>query len=216
MKKTLLISFILAGLTPFSGAQAGTQVVSGTIFKIDAGTTVDYWRVDMPTAGTLTVDVLAYESTTNLLANGRDLNGDGEITFLDPDTSLFKYSGFPLKADDWILRCDDVGNSNGVCAGTTGIADGSINNRDPYFTVNLAPGSYMYVLGDYRTTVDEGIARLNAGDTIRNGGERGAYRITFSSDSAFAVTAVPEPETYAMLMAGLGLMGFIARRRRTS
>ncbi|MCK6407550.1 MAG: PEP-CTERM sorting domain-containing protein [Rhodocyclaceae bacterium] len=28
------------------------------------------------------------------------------------------------------------------------------------------------------------------------------------------VTAVPEPETYAMLLAGLGLMGGIARRRR--
>jgi hypothetical protein len=28
------------------------------------------------------------------------------------------------------------------------------------------------------------------------------------------VTAVPEPESYAMLLAGLGLMGFIARRRR--
>ena len=26
--------------------------------------------------------------------------------------------------------------------------------------------------------------------------------------------AVPEPETYAMLMAGLGLMGFVARRRQ--
>ena len=29
-----------------------------------------------------------------------------------------------------------------------------------------------------------------------------------------SVTAVPEPETYAMLLAGLGLMGAIARRRR--
>jgi len=25
---------------------------------------------------------------------------------------------------------------------------------------------------------------------------------------------VPEPETYAMLMAGLGLLGFMARRRK--
>jgi len=30
------------------------------------------------------------------------------------------------------------------------------------------------------------------------------------------VTPVPEPEAYAMLMAGLGLLGFIARRRRKS
>ena len=30
------------------------------------------------------------------------------------------------------------------------------------------------------------------------------------------VTAVPEPETYVMLLAGLGLMGFVTRRRRQS
>src|SRR5258705_222252 len=34
-------------------------------------------------------------------------------------------------------------------------------------------------------------------------------------ESFFLVsTAIPEPETYAMLLAGLGLMGFVARRRR--
>ncbi len=32
----------------------------------------------------------------------------------------------------------------------------------------------------------------------------------------FNVTAVPEPETYAMLLAGLGLVGAIARRRKTA
>ena len=38
----------------------------------------------------------------------------------------------------------------------------------------------------------------------------------FSVDNinATAVTAVPEAETYAMLLAGLGMMGFVARRRR--
>ena len=31
--------------------------------------------------------------------------------------------------------------------------------------------------------------------------------------TSMTVTPVPEPKNYAMLLAGLGLMGFIARRR---
>ena len=38
---------------------------------------------------------------------------------------------------------------------------------------------------------------------------------TLSQSFAAYTPAVPEPETYAMLMAGLGLMGVFARRRRT-
>jgi hypothetical protein len=37
---------------------------------------------------------------------------------------------------------------------------------------------------------------------------------TFSTTAVSAIAAVPEPETYAMLLAGLGLVGFAARRRR--
>jgi len=32
-------------------------------------------------------------------------------------------------------------------------------------------------------------------------------------DNVSVMTAVPEPETYAMLLAGLGLMGFLRRRK---
>jgi hypothetical protein len=42
---------------------------------------------------------------------------------------------------------------------------------------------------------------------------------SYNGDQVFAsvnesVAAVPEPETYAMLLAGLGLLGFMARRRK--
>jgi hypothetical protein len=32
--------------------------------------------------------------------------------------------------------------------------------------------------------------------------------------NAIPTTAVPEPETYALMLAGLGVIGFVARRRR--
>lgn len=45
--------------------------------------------------------------------------------------------------------------------------------------------------------------------------------LTFASPSQdafeagnFSVTAVPEPETYALMLAGLGVLGFVARRRK--
>jgi len=42
-----------------------------------------------------------------------------------------------------------------------------------------------------------------------------AYTIK-SQDQLYLISPVPEPETYAMLLAGLGLMGFVARRRRSA
>jgi len=34
------------------------------------------------------------------------------------------------------------------------------------------------------------------------------------ASQALPPTSVPEPETYAMLLAGLGMMGFVTRRRK--
>jgi hypothetical protein len=49
------------------------------------------------------------------------------------------------------------------------------------------------------------------GDTSTEGGKLGSL-----IGAQLNVTAVPEPESYAMLLAGLGLMGVIARRRGKS
>ena len=41
-----------------------------------------------------------------------------------------------------------------------------------------------------------------------------AYNSISQETHAFLLTPIPEPETYALFMAGLGLMGFVARRRK--
>ncbi|WP_096292005.1 PEP-CTERM sorting domain-containing protein [Nitrosomonas ureae] len=41
----------------------------------------------------------------------------------------------------------------------------------------------------------------------------GVYNLFSPSSEAFLLSPVPEPETYAMLLAGLGLIGFMVRRR---
>jgi len=71
--------------------------------------------------------------------------------------------------------------------------DGSTGST--FHTVDLAAGSYFYTV--------TGVA--SGGDPLQNAG---IYSI------ASTVVPVPEPESYALLLAGLGLVGFVAGRRR--
>ncbi|WON72498.1 PEP-CTERM sorting domain-containing protein [Nitrosospira sp. Is2] len=42
----------------------------------------------------------------------------------------------------------------------------------------------------------------------------GSLSVGFNASAHGAVVAVPEPESYAMLLAGLGLMGAVVQRRK--
>ena len=75
---------------------------------------------------------------------------------------------------------------------------GSLTDLD----VSAAGFSFQNVAaGDYLVKAS---GTLSGGATLPN--------VAFISAN-YTVTAVPEPESYAMLLAGLGLMGAIARRR---
>jgi len=69
----------------------------------------------------------------------------------------------------------------------------------------------------------DGITDLNSLITLENGiffsdatgiNDSGQIIANASDGQAYLLSPVPEPETYAMLLAGLGLMGFMGRRKK--
>lgn len=84
---------------------------------------------------------------------------------------------------------------NGVVAGTYAAQGTGNGNSWNTFSLNVFGGAPVSTL------------------TFRAIGTSDSYGGSLDNVS---VTAVPEPETYALMLAGLGLVGFMARRRRPS
>lgn len=80
----------------------------------------------------------------------------------------------------------------------------------------LGPQYFTYLSGDFGSTASSTKTLIH--DSV---GHKDIYTFSVTSDnlgngtaSLSAVHAVPEPESYAMLLAGLGILGTIVRRRK--
>jgi hypothetical protein len=101
-------------------------------------------------------------------------------------------------------------------AGYAGNMGNAFVNNLSDTTNTLGSQSFMYFLAQ-STQASSNLAALQQqlktvnGDSIvvKTYQQGGQWRLNIA-----AVAAVPEPESYAMFLAGLGLMGFIARRRK--
>lgn len=77
---------------------------------------------------------------------------------------------------------------------------------------NPSNGSYEYYGQNINNSRLLGVTWANSDEVEKIGGLHAFVQAYGLSN----VQAVPEPETYAMLLAGLGLIGFTARRRKTA
>lgn len=113
----------------------------------------------------------------------------------------FQYSLDGTNFVDFALFDGNAGDTwfNGRTVDLSAIS-GADNNANFAFRVvsAFAPGTSAY-------------AAANTGSSYATSG---TWRFDMVTVSGSAVAPVPEPETYAMLLAGLGLMGFAARRRQ--
>ena len=148
--------------------------------------------------------------------------GDSQYTTVDVTTSSTGARHLTSSAGG----NDDGGfeGTDGALITAGGIGDNPLNPSDPL----LHGASYDDEL--YNLALGNGVNAtpfLQAGDTfvdlttINPSNDDNVFGLFFTSafqisDVIITPPPVPEPETYAMLLAGLGLLGFMARRRKES
>lgn len=123
----------------------------------------------------------------------------GDVSFAEPNGGI----------SDWIRFTDAAGTISGAATGAgprmlfySEFEVGEVNAElaDRGFPTNIGTGNF--------------VARLEVGVEGNNGFNYLPGAPYPQNNQYVGVSDVPEPETYAMLLAGLGLMGFVARRRQ--
>ena len=212
MRKSLLIGMALASATAGAPVQASTPTITiiNGVYTLPAFTTASVFQsfetapvndayVPRPTEA-VTGDVVVRQNTI-----------PGET--VDPDSS----------SSNRYLSIE--GGSYSVALGTPvqffSFILGSLDSYNA-LTLNFADGTST-VFSGRQIIGDTTVGPFNSGTSGRVsydlGGQAGITSATFtSSQSAFEIdalaSAVPEPATWAMMMAGFGLIGGAARRRR--
>lgn len=143
------------------------------------------------------------QAATVTLTDDVDVNPALDVFSNSGDLSTDTFQ-FLLAPGTWSLT-DVVVSFSGLTAGTVSLNGGPATNMNPF----AIPGGTIYSLG-FAGIVGDGVTYQTL---TFNGFNSGTSSVTVTAMQTAA--PVPEPETYAMMMAGLGAIGFMARRRKS-
>jgi hypothetical protein len=187
--------------TAFNTGESYFQWTSGSAM-VAAGSVIRFSTVDV--AG-LASSVGTLSRATVALSTNYGLSQTAD--------TIYAYQGSSATAPTAFLAAITSGTYGTAADGSllnTGLTVGNgaiqLKSSSDYAEYN-GPRAGQNNFSDYKALVSNVANWNDLGD--------GSYAATIPSTTAFTVAApVPEPETYAMLLAGLGLIGAIARRRR--
>ena len=154
--------------------------------------------------------------------------GSVTFTFLGSDASYTDYFNV-AGSSVFNTKTTALGSSFSELVSGKGVLDFSFSTLSPKYTVtnaqNLAGNSSIYgknegtfgiVSGnDGKGTIIKGITYqylLVYNDPVK-GGDKDYNDMVIGVNFVKSVAAVPEPETYLMMLMGIGLIGFMAKRR---
>jgi hypothetical protein len=197
-------SMLLAGLILVTGLPGAAQAaLQGRDLNGSAGSFEAYYDTG------LNITWLADANASGLM-KWADANAWAASLSIVDTVNNITYDNWRLPAvtDSGDPDCDNVNNSSATC--TVNFATGEMANLDTGVFTNLQAGGYWSAT-EHLPPNDFAWVVYFSHDT------QGAYE---KSNSFFAlavspgdVAAVPEADTWGMLLAGLGLVGFATRRR---
>jgi autotransporter-associated beta strand protein len=178
-----------------------------------AGTMANFNQVEVRSGNVVLSGVSTYSGATTLSGGTLTLVGANRLAgssalVLDGGTLQLTGAG----ADGQTFASLSLLDNGAVLLGGSSLTFnglGAVVSGKTLSFTEAASGAYAFrLLGDY--SADANFLALLGGVTI-NG-----QQATFSVNNGYTgvAAAVPEPATYAMLLAGLGLVGAIARRRQ--
>lgn len=193
---------------PLPGDLVPTSYLQSTVVPASARVTDQYLSVGLVVDGAalVTLPSGSAPSGINALAG---IGSDGRIDYDTPVSFSFfaaGNSGVMGATEFFGYSADLFGSSRNIITISAYGLDGSLVGQVSYtetgdFTAPLTIGG----VGQFHSvTVDQTLYNTNSGGIALD-------LIQFGNIS---IAAIPEPQTYAMLLAGLGLLGFMARRKK--
>lgn len=147
----------------------------------------------------------ADRSVTDLFSaagSGRNINkATIDFTTTGAEGASIRY--FQMTFESVVLTSLQLGGSGGMVP--------TLHGSFAYGTIKM---EYWTIDPKTNKVTSTGISQFNLGDNTGSAAGMAAMFAMGAAGPQFEVTPVPEPETWAMLLAGFGLMGAVARRRR--